>query len=302
MCVIDCNHKNKKMQSIKQLLLPRARLFVPTEFNEAAMGRMREPQIYSKFGLRVDLVHPDDTKTQKAAKDLLWHNFYTAAPVTKCLRMYDKPTDAILEMVEKETDMYLKSGVSNVIRSIDGSSEVLGVGLSAFWKRNDDYDIIDCDAKTWHNTAAEIATELEPEDPRIVWRHYQFQHIYNLCQRYMKMYDLDHALWCGNFYNSKAIRASGINMSYFNAIHQEVMNLPAVMGTQINFKAYEKAVHGTFKNMLVGDSLYYSEEDLILDGQKAFDEYAKLGDKISFFIEIPEVALAKKQLNQAQKQ
>lgn len=281
------------MHQVKKLLLCRARHFVPTEFNEKALIKIRQPQLFPQHGLRVDFIHPEDTTTQRQVKDILWHNFYKAAPVTKSLRMFEKPTDAILELVERETDMYLRSGVSTMTRRIDGDPEILGVGLSAFWKRNDQFEVIDCDVKTWHNTAAEIAKELEPNDPRVIWREYQFLHLYNLCQRFLKMYALDHAYWFGIVYNSKAIRGSGVNLSHLKTTHTMLRQLQVLQGTQVNFKSYEKLFDSTFKNKVIGDRVRYNDEELTWDGTKAFESVGRLDERMTFYFDIPEPAYSR---------
>ena len=43
------------------------------------------------------------------------------------------------------------------------------------WTRDEGYDVVDCSMLEWHNGAAEIAMELSPERPEIIWRDYQYQ-------------------------------------------------------------------------------------------------------------------------------
>ena len=47
--------------------------------------------------------------------------------------------------------------------------------LGLTWTRDKDYDVVDCSMLEWHNAAAEIAMELDPERPQIIWRDYQYQ-------------------------------------------------------------------------------------------------------------------------------
>ena len=48
------------------------------------------------------------------------------------------------------------------------------------WARDDGYDVVDCSMLEWHNAAAEIAMELSPERPQVIWRDYQYQASCNL--------------------------------------------------------------------------------------------------------------------------
>lgn len=54
------------------------------------------------------------------------------------------------------------------------------------WSRDDNYEVINCSALDWYNTAAEIAEELQPEDPTLLWRESYYQHIYNVAQKTMQ--------------------------------------------------------------------------------------------------------------------
>jgi hypothetical protein len=64
--------------------------------------------------------------------------------------------------------MYLGSGVSYVVCNV-GNQEIHGVEFSTFWKRDNECEVADADMHSWHNTAAEIAQEVDPEESRLVW-------------------------------------------------------------------------------------------------------------------------------------
>jgi hypothetical protein len=85
-------------------------------------------------------------------------------------------------IVSAEMDLYLNSGLSACIR-FEKSNELAGCFFSTSWKRDPNYNVIEnVSMKEWHNTAAEIAMEVAPERPQAVWRDYQYQHLYNVCQ------------------------------------------------------------------------------------------------------------------------
>ena len=63
--------------------------------------------------------------------------------------------------------MYLNSGMSCTIRKSD-TNELVGCTFFTTWKRDDDYEVVeDASLASWHNTAAEIAMEENPECPQV---------------------------------------------------------------------------------------------------------------------------------------
>ena len=76
-------------------------------------------------------------------------------------------TEISRSILKKETDMYLNSGMSCMIRKSD-TKELLGCTFFTTWRRDDEYEIIeDASLASWHNTAAEIAMEENPECPQV---------------------------------------------------------------------------------------------------------------------------------------
>ena len=51
--------------------------------------------------------------------------------------------------------------------------------------QNPKYEIIGAPAKNWHNTAADIAKTVDEQYRHIIWRDLQFQHIYDLGQKFL---------------------------------------------------------------------------------------------------------------------
>ena len=62
-----------------------------------------------------------------------------------------------------------KSGAGHV------GGEIGACYLGLPWTRDEGYNVVDCSMLEWHNAAAEIAMELSPERPEIIWRDYQYQ-------------------------------------------------------------------------------------------------------------------------------
>merc|ERR1712039_62701 len=58
----------------------------------------------------------------------------------------------------------------------------------------------------WHNAAAEIAMELSPERPQVIWRDYQYQHLYNATQALLRKRDANCAFYYGLGYVAPQLR------------------------------------------------------------------------------------------------
>jgi hypothetical protein len=75
----------------------------------------------------------------------------------------------------REIDVFINSGISFVVRnSISG--EICGGAFNCYFARNDNCDVIEgASMGDWYNAAAEIAMEVKPEKPQLIWRDYQYQ-------------------------------------------------------------------------------------------------------------------------------
>ena len=60
-------------------------------------------------------------------------------------------------------------------RKSGSGREAVACYLGLTWSRDDSYDVVDSSMLEWHNAAAEIAMELNPERPEVIWRDYQYQ-------------------------------------------------------------------------------------------------------------------------------
>ena len=60
-------------------------------------------------------------------------------------------------------------------RSSGPSGDIVACYMGLTWARDDGYEVVDCSMLEWHNAAAEIAMELSPERPQVIWRDYQYQ-------------------------------------------------------------------------------------------------------------------------------
>ncbi len=63
--------------------------------------------------------------------------------------------------------MYVNTGVSTLFKSAQ-TDTLLGGHLFTSWGKNEDYEIVeDTSLASWHNAAAEIAMETNPERPQV---------------------------------------------------------------------------------------------------------------------------------------
>ena len=69
------------------------------------------------------------------------------------------------------------------------------------WARDDGYEVVECSMLEWHNAAAEIAMELSPERPQVIWRDYQYQASCNLKKLYKYTFE-------GNFVTNSRFEIS----------------------------------------------------------------------------------------------
>ena len=166
------------MRSVKAILQSRLGNFVPKEVTSKPADDWSLPPSSDlhlatsrEKGLEYSKIAPDDGKLRGEAAAFMSKNFFREAVVPAALRLASSE-ERVRRMVLKEIDLFLDSGTC-VLTIARG--EIVACYLGLTWTRDKDYDVVDCSMLEWHNAAAEIAMELDPERPQIIWRDYQYQ-------------------------------------------------------------------------------------------------------------------------------
>ena len=127
--------------------------------------------------------------------------------------------------LDREMEHYLRSGASVEMR--DASGNLAGVGFVFFWTRDEGYQIIEANVRDWHNTAAEIAHEQSAKAteevrvyPQLVWRDYQFLHLYNLGQQQLRLSGKEFMIWFGCLHIAEKHRLV-VSVRYFIEMGRE---------------------------------------------------------------------------------
>jgi len=158
--------------------------------------------------------------------------------------------------------------------------------MNTVWERNDEYNVIDADMKTWHNAAAEIVAQCDDRDlGHLIWRDYQYQYIYNSIQKSLRKSNKSVGLYAGMGTVLPAYRGGGYTNILLYMIHtQWQLTQRCVFSTLTALPAHNtehlqdmmKAFHVDIVEHSV-DEVKYSEQDLVLDGKKVFAECEHLG-------------------------
>lgn len=183
-------------------------------------------------------------------------------------------------------NMYINSGISLKFKRQD---QWLGVAFIVDWHRDDNYEIIDVSAKDWHNVSAQIAQEIQPDSPQVIWRDYQFQHLYNLSQIYMNKWNRQNMIWFGCWSLAESIRGIGTSDAVIRDFMPRFRSLEFrdkyLWGAQSNFRPFDKFLEAHFGDELqLIDRVGYDEEELsVKNGEKLFDKIKHI-DGIHFYL------------------
>ena len=160
------------MRSVKTILQSRLGNFVPKGvIAPADEWSLPSSDTSQGNGLEFCKIAPDDSKLRSEAAAFMSKNFYREAVVPAALRLASSE-ERVRRMVNKEIDLFLDSGTCILTRK---SGEIAACYLGITWTRDSGYDVVDCSMLEWHNAAAEIAMEVEPERPQVIWRDYHYQ-------------------------------------------------------------------------------------------------------------------------------
>lgn len=265
------------MQALKKTLSARMGRYVKCQRSDNLIENSRLPNA----NLSARRVDPDDEKARGRVKAFMRASFYREAPVPVALKFSD-PSAEVAKFIEAEMDMYLNSGACIVLVKED-TNDVVGAGMSAVWKRDPDYEIVGADALSWHNVAAELAAEQNDKDPRLVWRDLQFQHLYDLSQREMKSSGRDRTLWASCLSYHSSIRDAGVSDFMLKNFWHKCLQQGMVIGTQSNFRGFDKFVEKHLKNARIADEVKYADEKLHFEGKQVFKALEHI-DGIRFYV------------------
>ena len=213
--------------------------------------------------------------------------FYHEAPVPHALNLTKMNCQATTSYVDAEIESGLKSGCSllytNPTSVEKNKLEIRAIMSNLIWQRNDKYEVVGANAKSWHNAAAEIVHKSPHRNyNHLVWRQYQFQHIYDMGQHLLqKEPDKRYAFYCSTGSIAPEYRgglgiAIGLGLLRPEDWHWSLND--CIVYTATTFSKLENIVKEHFKDFQQIDYVSYSEEQLVLDGNnRCFEPFEKLG-------------------------
>ena len=269
---------------VKTKLLSRLGQFVPAEQN---LSVCKPIQIdHQRF--TVTTIPHDDVQAHEKAQEYMIKNFYSTAPVAKALLTpnWEKGGE---KLARKEMNIFLQSGCCFAVRFASDNSwnNLQGLGLSTYWSRNPEYEVLRYSAKDWHNTAADIAhSPRHSKDPRFVYRDFQFQHLYDMCQTVMNDHKRNHSMWLWALELSPSARKTGLTVAALSKIAEKSKENDIIIGSQANFRGFDPVMYKSFPGTFLHDEVKYEDEELEIDGQKVFSHLKKL-DAVRYFFCVP---------------
>ena len=222
-------------------------------------------------------------------KDTMISTFYREAPVPTALNLGTKCCRKTYEFVQNEIGSALKSG-SSIVYTKPKDNKIIGIFLNLIWQRNDEYEVIGASAKSWHNAAAEvIARDPKNNDNHLIWRNYQFQHIYDMGQNLLRQVpEKKYALYLSTGYINPEFRRSG-SSSVFEITRLKDYHLhwnltDCVIYFMTTFSKMDERIKKHYSNYKQFDYVGYDEQELILDGHRCFEKFRNLGG-ITYYVD-----------------
>ncbi len=263
-------------------LRPRVGRFIP---REAHPEWLPKEWSFSHSGMRAEVVSREDTKGREEVKDYMRRIFYREAPIPKVLGLSEGPRP-VRDFLEEEMDIHLDYGGTLTVKKEDDS--LVGMSTFAIWEQNDGYQVLEGDCRSWHDAAATLAEERAAEvDPRITWRDFQFQHIYNLCQRSLRRHpDRRGMVWATHLSFLKEAREKGLSEAMIANCARVTSASGLLLGTQISFPGFAPFVLRNFTNPFLVAESKYADEQLEVGGEKVLRSLGKL-DSMQYYVNLP---------------
>ena len=235
--------------------------------------------------------HPE---LHEKIKESMISTFYREAPVPIALNLANKNCRKTRDFVDKEIDAALNSGCS-VIYTKPQQSEIIRVALNLIWQRNNEYEVIGASSKSWHNAAAEIiASNPEMGDKLLVWRNYQFQHIYDVGQKLLQQRpEKKYALYLSMGYINPEFRRSSsssvFRSSSLDDYHEHWNLADCIVYFMTTFSKMDDHLQKNYSNSNYKpfDYVSYAEQELILEGRRCFEPFINLGG-ITYYVNFVE--------------
>ena len=232
-----------------------------------------------KYSIFNTLTHPE---LHGQIKETMISTFYREAPVPLALNLGNSNCFETRKTVEKEIVSALNSGVSIAYKT-PKDREIVSIALNLIWKRNNEYEIIGAKAEEWHNAAAEIISKnLEVNEKHLIWRNYQFQHIYDVGQKLLQQApEKKYALYLSTGYINPQFRRSGASstseISRLDDYHAHWDLSDCIIYFITSFYKMNKHIAKHYPIYKPFDHVRYTEEELILEGEKCFRPFENLG-------------------------
>lgn len=225
-------------------------------------------------GLNVAVINPSD---KKMAADSMRKSFYSAAAVPVALGLDNRDDPEVTSMVDREIDVFVNSGFSCVVRN-NVNGEVSGGAFFAYFARNEDYCVIEgASMADWHNAAAEIAMGVRPEKPQLIWREYQYQHVYNACQVRMAATGAEFAVYYAIIYLAPEARDSGVSDMLTSAVERATLKQNGTTLVLATVDAFTAKAKEMFSKPVVLERAAYEDQKLSIGGVPLFGKLAKFG-------------------------
>ena len=235
-------------------------------------------------------IGPDSPEVlRQSAKEYMLKAFYQEAPIPRALGLDTRLNlgcRSTFDYLDKEMNAHLDSGVSTVICDNEDMNKIVGCGFSKIWSRNSEYrPIYDVDVKSWHNMAAENATQKDGIEGILEWRSSQSQHIYNLGQMLLAQSTKKFALYLAMLHISPCAQSSGLSSRIILKTMMQEMDISnCLIYLQSNFPGFEKSVYSVLPNPQLVDQVKYKDEELCINGNRCFKKIEHL-DGLKFFVE-----------------
>lgn len=198
----------------------------------------------------------------------------TEAVIPLALRLTAQD-EATKNIVSREMELYLNSGVSGILRN-NQTQEVVGCFFNACWSRNPDYEPVDgVTMAEWYKTAAVVAVEMDAGHPEPIWRDLQYQHIYNIAQAKMTETDTDFAFYYGMGHVMPELRGSGIFNACSNLFFSAIVEKGLSIGMFTVNSMLERAKKGKFH--VIWDHVDYTDVEFSVGGRPVFRRSFDLG-------------------------
>jgi hypothetical protein len=209
--------------------------------------------------------------------------FYREAPVPLALKLADTNCTRTHNFLNKEISTSLNSGTSLFYTKLNGT-DVISIALNLIWQRNKEYEVVGANVKEWHNAAAEIiATTPELRDNHLVWRNYQFQHIYDVGQKLLEEApEKKYALYLSTGYIHPEYRSSGTSTTLeilkIDDFLTQWKNLSdCIIYCSTTFSKMDQRIQKFYPRYKPFDYISYTDQELVLDGSRCFQEFEHLG-------------------------